>query len=260
MQDALKLVVASDFHYPYHDVTTQANFQHFLSEFKPDILVINGDFLDFSPVSHFDKKPADPTSIADEITGGRALLKKLSDIVGPDCRKHFNAGNHEDRLRRYLWHQAPALSELESIGLPTLLGLNESGFSYTPYYDPIHGSPDRSPGIDLYGLLVTHGTIVRKWSGASARAHYEKYGGSGIIGHVHRVGSFVHRDYRGSYIWVESGCMCSIDPNYTTMPDWSQGFTGGYVFPKQGKKNARFDIHAVPIIHHKFIWNGVRYG
>jgi Calcineurin-like phosphoesterase len=260
MSEPKKLVVASDFHYPHYDPITQHNFDHFLSEFKPDILVINGDFLDFSPISHFDKHPAEPRSISDEILGGRDFLRRKAELVGPNCKRHFNAGNHEDRLRKYLWNRAPELSELEGVSLPSLLELEKSGYSYTPYYDPIHGSPDRSPGIDLDGLLVTHGTIARKWSGYSARAHYERYGGSGIHGHTHRIGSFYHRDYRGEYVWIEGGCMSYIDPNYVTVPDWCQGFTAGWIFPKGKKATARFDIHPVPIIHHKFVWEGIKYG
>lgn len=260
MKEELKLVVCSDWHVPYQDHTTQHNFDHFLSEFKPDIFVVNGDFLDFSPISHFDKGPADPASIRDEILEGRDILSKKAKLLGPDCKKHFNAGNHEDRLRKYLWNKAPALADLDGVSLPSLLELEKSGFGFTPYYDPIHGGPDRSPGIDLHGLLVTHGTIARKWSGYSARAHYERYGGSGIHGHTHRIGEFLHSNYRGNYIWVEGGCMCSLSPNYVVCPDWQNGFVAGHIFPKQGKKEARFDIHPVPIIHKKFVWNGVRYG
>lgn len=73
-------------------------------------------------------------------------------------------------------------------------------------------------------LILTHGEVVRSGSGESAKAEYRKYGKSGMSGHTHRRGVYEHRDYNGFHAWWELGCLCLIRDDYTTFPDWQQGF------------------------------------
>src|SRR3990167_4185660 len=262
----VRIVVWSDVQYPYHDTETDRAFNRFLADFQPDFAVLNGDGLDFPTISRFDRNPVNPTSIRAEVEGFKAYLREKSRILGPNCHKHFNEGNHEDRLRKYLWRQAPALSDLGGLSLQSLLDLGD--WSYTPYYDPMNvanGSPDASPGIDISGLLVIHGCEARKWSGMTARECYNQFGGSGITGHTHRLAAFYHTKFDGggddgirelaTYVWLEGGCMCSLTPPYEPAPDWQQGFVAGYLLP-DGGASVRFDIRQVPIIHNKFMWNG----
>ena len=35
---------------------------------------------------------------------------------------------------------------------------------------------------------------------------------------------FFHRDRNGNHVWVETGCLCTLDPDWMPEPDWQQGF------------------------------------
>ena len=254
--DKLKIVVASDVQWPFINRKADDALNKFLSDFKPDIFVMNGDGIDFPTISDYDRDPQRHSSLTTEITSFKNdYLKVKSSILGPNCTKHYNAGNHEDRLRRYLWRKAPQLTGI--VDLETLLDLQVDNWGYTEYHNPINKSGRL--GIDIEGLLIVHGYQVRKHSGESARAAYLQFGGSGVVGHTHRIGTYIHRDYRGTYQWLEGGCMCKLEPEYAPAPDWCNGFVAGYIFHHENKPS-RFDIHPVPIVHDKFIWEGKIYG
>jgi UDP-2,3-diacylglucosamine pyrophosphatase LpxH len=51
------VVVANDFHVPFHDAIALALFQRFLRREQPDWLILNGDLMDFWEVSRFDLTP-----------------------------------------------------------------------------------------------------------------------------------------------------------------------------------------------------------
>lgn len=78
-------------------------------------------------------------------------------------------GNCE-RIQRYL-KKHPELYSLDALKLPNLLGLDKFNIEYS------------DKGIKLGSLKIIHGTIVRKFSGYTARAEMEKNDCSGISGH-----------------------------------------------------------------------------
>ena len=251
--DKLKIVIASDVQWPYINHAADQAFNEFLKDFKPDIFVMNGDGIDFPSISDFDRDPVRLTDLATDVKTYKSdYLMVKTKILPKNCTKHYNAGNHEDRLRRYLWRKAPQLAGLNGMNLESILELPQNGWSYTEYHNPINRSGRL--GIDINGLLIVHGYQVRKHSAESARAAYTQFGGSGVIGHTHRVGTYIHRDYRGTYQWLEGGCFCKLEPDYAPSPDWCNGFVAGYIFD-----NNRFDIHPVPIVHDKFVWEGKIY-
>ncbi|MCA8938790.1 MAG: hypothetical protein KDB07_03230, partial [Planctomycetes bacterium] len=52
---------------------------------------------------------------------------------------------------------------------------------------------------------------------------------SGISGHTHRLGIHYRTTLAGTKFWIENGCLCNLDPDYTHgQPDWQHGFTSGY--------------------------------
>jgi len=97
-----------------------------------------------------------------------------------------------------------------------LLGLTEMHWTLVP------GSEQTKTQI-IPKLITKHGTVVRKWSGQSGAGELQRYGRGGMSGHVHRMGSFLHRDHNGTQSWTEVGCTCSLEPDYMNDPDWQQG-------------------------------------
>lgn len=255
----LKVVVLGDMQVPYHDTDTLEVVNQWLEDFKPDRVVFNGDILDATGLGKYPVSPDRTGKFKDDVEGCREILERYDYLLkdlNPTVQVYFNEGNHEDRIRRYLWTNASELAEVSSI--QHLLGLDDLNWQYTPYYNPMEQVG--RIGTDLNGLLVIHGWQFKKWSGASALAAWQQFGGSGVMGHTHRLGAFYHRNYHEVNAWFEGGCLCSLNPHYTILPDWQQGMVAGYIFPEEDDTAvSRFDLRCIPIVKHKFVWEGRLY-
>lgn len=237
-------VVISDLHIPYQDRLAVRLLKTFLKEQQPHAIHILGDLVDFYAISRFDRDPVRATGLQTELDGARAFLAAIRRIC-PEARIILSEGNHEYRLRRYLWRQAPELSTLRCLALPGLLRLSELDIGYRP-----HNAPYR-----IASLLLTHGQLVRKWSGYSARGHFEKYGCCVLTGHSHRLASFYHRELGDTFGAWENGCLCTLDPEYAIAPDWQHGWsvvwTSGDVY---------FHVEQAIIVKGRYNYHGRMYG
>lgn len=243
MRNFERLLILSDTHVPYQDQNCIKLSIKVIKAFKPDTVIHIGDLLDFYGFSRFDNKdPRKMGRLQQELDEGHSLLK--------EWRKHFNGdffllrGNHEYRLTKYINNNAPELHELPSLKLQSLLKLDEIGVKYV-----------ESGRMDFNGLLVKHGDLVRNKSGYTAFGEMEKSGISGISGHTHRLGQIYRTNRGGMYNWTESGCLCTLDPDYLegATPDWQQGLSYGY-FTKD--RNKRFEVHTLPFINNKAVIEG----
>lgn len=233
-----KIVQLTDLHIPHHDKKSLGAVYKFLADFKPNKIVLTGDILDFYQLSKFDKDPARRFTIQDEIDQAYEVLKTLKSLC-PEI--HFIKGNHEDRLRKFLWVN-PSLASIKVLELSSLLNLDTLGIEYHNFEY-------------LYkGFRFTHGSIVRPDSGATAKAELLKYGGNMSHGHTHRVGMYLKTDSRGTIGAYEMGCLCELNPEYIDgVPNWQQGF-GVFTFDDD-----RFFCEQIPIIKNEFIFGNKRY-
>jgi predicted phosphodiesterase len=233
-----KIIQINDLHIPYHDKKTLNVFYKFLKKIKPDKIVIAGDLLDFYELSTFDKDPQRRFTIQDEIDQCYEVLKELKNY----CSEiHFIKGNHENRLKKFLWKN-PSLASIKVLELPKLLNLDSLDIKYHDFE------------YVFRGFRFTHGTIVRQESGATAKAELLKYGSSMASGHTHRLAMYIKTDARGTVGAYEGGCMCDLNPEYIQgVPNWQQGFL---IF---NFDNDRFFCQVVPIIDHKFIYGDKKY-
>ena len=243
-------VIVNDLQVPFHDVASVKAVLKFVAEVKPDALVLNGDIGDFYEVSDFDKDPARKTNLQTELAAVRTVIDAFA-AAAPKAKKFWNDGNHEDRLRRYLWKH-PELASLETLTIPSQLKLAKYGFEYHPYGE----------GFWLNRkFFVVHGDIVRSKSSFTARAMYERYLCSGISGHTHRLGSYynVAHTVDGPEVfgWWENGCLCAMTPEYVQHPQWQQGFA---VVHYDDGPTGRFQVVQVPVLDGMFIYGGEAYG
>jgi hypothetical protein len=53
----------------------------------------------------------------------------------------------------------------------------------------------------------------------------QKHGCSGTSGHTHRLALNWYTTYSKTSFWLESGCLCDVNPDYIIggCPDWKQG-------------------------------------
>lgn len=212
----VKGIVFSDIHAPFHDLYALKLAAKVAKWWKPDIAIYNGDDADFYALSKFDKNPNRTFTVQEEIDDWHVYaVAPLNAAVGSNCRKVKLPGNHEDRLRRRLWAN-PDLFGVRNLNLYDVFQLERYGIEYVEL---------RVRFTDL--LEVSHGTLVRKWSGYTARAEMElrRYAINTITGHVHRAGSFSTRVMDRVVKAQEAPCLCSLQPEYLTDPDWVQGVT-----------------------------------
>lgn len=221
--------IFNDLHVPYHDRKTLVPLNAFIRYLEPNLFVLNGDGQDFYELSVYDKNPTRTKTLQDELDIGSELAQDWDSWLPDDARKYWIGGNHEDRLRKWLWRYG-ALNSLRSLELAQLLDLPDS-WQYLPY-----GSQ-----INYLGFLIEHGEIVRNQAAYTARAMFEKRGSSGLCGHTHRLGIYNRRDSRGIHSYIENGCLCRLEAEYVQLADWQQAFTYGFA---QGN---RFHWVTVPV-------------
>jgi predicted phosphodiesterase len=220
--DTITALEWSDSHFPFQDDEVLSIVQAIAEDMQPDYMVHKGDLLDARELSRFDKDPNRKESLQDEIDQARAHLATMR-LASPNSTFILLEGNHEDRLRRTLWNldgPAATLGQLtafkRAMTWPSLLGLEEMGIEFVAY-------GEQSKRDILPKFITKHGSVVRSASGATASAEQRKYNKSGSSGHTHRLGAVWHRDSNGSHVWVETGCTCSLDPDYCVDPDWQNG-------------------------------------
>lgn len=224
-----RVVVVNDIHIPFHDIAVVDWAINFIEFLNPHEIVLNGDVVDCYTISAFDRNPLTSSTLLDEIDEARRLMERLEWIP----IKWWLGGNHEDRLRRYIWRKAPELGVLPELEFPSLFKLKDHGFKWRNYGE-IH---------KVGKLHVTHGNIARKHSGETARAHFEQFGKSVLVGHTHRLGAFYKTRLGRPYVAFENGCLCRLDPEYLNSPDWQQGLSVVHVEEKTGE----FSVQQIPI-------------
>lgn len=219
----LRALLWGDTHYPYQDDRAVSIVEQIAKDTQPDVLVHMGDGVDAGDLSlKFKQNPDRESTLQDEINLMRFHLARMR-LACPDADFFALEGNHEQRLARLLWElegPSKALAHLTEIRKvltwPVLLGLDQLRVRWVPM-------AEQSKTEILPKWIVKHGTVVRTKSAYTAAAEWMKYGKSGSSGHTHRLGMFAHRDHNGNHFWVETGCTCDLNPEYTTDPDWQQG-------------------------------------
>ena len=103
-----KVFVIPDVHVPYHDKKAWGLTLEVIKDLKPDVVVSIGDFADFYAVSSFDKDPSRRLNLKWEVDCINKELDRLCQVA-KNSQVVFLEGNHEDRLRRYLWKKAQEL-------------------------------------------------------------------------------------------------------------------------------------------------------
>lgn len=129
-------------------------------------------------------------------------------------------------------------SDLNALKLEKLLELKEFGIEYMNDYS-------------YEGFLFKHGDIIRKDSGMTARTELAKEGVSGCSGHTHRLGVHYKTLRGGHYVWIESGCLCKLNPEYIEgTADWQQGISMVSFKPNSD----HFIAQVYPIINYEILY------
>ncbi|RLC87847.1 MAG: hypothetical protein DRJ03_04685 [Chloroflexi bacterium] len=202
--------VVPDIHIPKHDPEALNWCFRRLTEERPGHIVFLGDMFDFESISVFLKKPSFDNMFSSEIKEGCKFVervKRLQKKIG--CKITMLGGNHETRLSKYLWKNAPELADIPGLTIPALMNMPED-WKYISY---------NSEGIMIDGVTFFHG---RKYSNNVCASNIKKFYSSVVQGHGHRSTSHYVRRPDGKLLGaVEAGCLCELNPNYASHVDWS---------------------------------------
>lgn len=241
-QPSFKVAMISDFHYPYQDENAIRLTQEVLKDEGPDIIVFGGDVADCYQASKYLKDPHRKMTLQEELDYTAEKLEEWVNMF-PDTEFIFLEGNHEERLMKLAQRASTALASLRSSSIKQLLCLPELDIQFIP----------ASKDLEIGRLTIMHGYKARKHAGTTARAHFEDYGCSVIVGHIHRLSTAWKRNKYGSHALIENGCLCDLDVEYLKYPDWQQGFS---IINFDGDD---FSVVQYPIVNHKIITPGKVY-
>jgi len=238
-------IVGSDFHFGCHDKKSIDIFLETVFQLKPKTIILNGDTMDFLAVSKYPKDLKHNWSLQYEREEYHAFLNELINISG-GAEIFETVSNHsgqsiDGRWRRYLSDRIGELASLDNITEilsyeNVFMGQFKDRVKHVDY-------------VDLNGLIVTHGTTVRKNGGASARGEIDKWHTSILHGHTHRIGSSCQRipsiggRPERQLVGLEGGCLCSLDAAYGSALNWQQGFN----IVSLGTTNGGFGVEQVYI-------------
>ena len=248
----ISMVITSDWHIPFQDNQVLGVFLDFLAEYQPDILVLNGNINDCTSFSSHPRI----RDIANVFRNGKeerrqwfSIAELLREVV-PDTRIiYIGSQCHEGWIDNWV-QSSPILIEDENYTIPGWFKLKDFGIEYIPeVYDPIGDGT----------LLISHGTVARGKSGASAMASMEMEGTSTIVAHTHRLSQVYKTTAVNEMVGIECGCMCQRKPWYhlkgkRLMMDWQQGFVLVNI------KDNSFSAQCIPIIRdgedNPYFWVG----
>lgn len=230
-----------DCHVPFQDV---AAFRLMLRAAKTcgvrNVAVL-GDFIDCFSVSSHPKSPNRRLDLEEELEAGRAALSEIESVC--TGQRIYVAGNHEDRLERYLIDKAPAL--FNTVKVEKLLELSKRGWRYVPYKDH----------VKIGKLYLTHDA-----GKAGKQAHHDAlnaFQGNVVIGHTHRIGYAVEGNAKGKpHVGAMLGWLGDVDAvdylhRIRAKRDWAHGFGLMYKEP-----DGCVHIVPVPIVNGKCVVEG----
>ncbi len=239
-----KILILPDLHAPYHDKKAFELVVKVGMSQKPDTIVTLGDFADFYCVSAHDRDPNRQGNLEWEVEAANRALDAL-DAIKPK-NKIFIAGNHENRLERYLMQKAPELFNMVKIS--EILKLKKRGWKYIPYRS--HATVGK--------LNLTH-DIGSAGRGAVFRA-IDTFQHNIVTGHTHRMAYIVEGNAKGeahvscSLGWLGDSAAADYMHTVKAHRDWCLGFGFGYE-----TKSGVVHLQPVPIVNYSCVVGGRYY-
>lgn len=213
-----RILIVPDTHAPYHDERAWKLVLKVARQFKPNILIHQGDLADCYSLSAHSKDPTRMAKWVDERAVARRLRGQL-DRLGAE-RKVFTEGNHEFRMVRYLQEKAPELDGI--ITMDDELQMSANGWEYVPYRDH----------TKIGKVYFTHDT-GHSGKYVTARA-LETFQHSVSIAHHHAIQFAVEGDATGKYRvgamfgWLGDPKQADYMHRIKVKRNWAPGFGIGY--------------------------------
>lgn len=219
-------IVLADLHIPYHDETVVNAVLNYCVDLKPSYVIYLGDILDFYQVSFWNKDPKG-FDLEEELIAGREFFRLTSQELFKKASHYYIEGNHEQRLRRYLFSKAPELSNLRALQLsaPDMLNLYNYDVEYVILREwmQTYNEP-----FKLGNLYLLHGHEFSTKFGAVyvARRAVLRTLSNVMVGHSHVAQEHIEKSVTSGSIlggW-SVGCLCDLYPDFSPLNGWIHGF------------------------------------
>jgi hypothetical protein len=248
----LDVMVASDIHSGYCDPFARRVWLDALRVVSPEVVIVNGDLIDFPEISRHPKFPGHfHLTLQEDIDAGAKFLRDTREAA-PQATIYYVLGNHDYRAVRYVADTAAPLASLRSLSFDALLGLDASEVSLvcrSNFLAPTKARRKRDIAenwvviADCYA--ATHGSYTGPTAGKQEMA---RFGLSGTSGHVHDPSITFDRDLRGRRSWMVTpamACVGAVGRDYVWGPHgWTCGFGLASVFvPQQAVSQQLVLVH-----------------
>lgn len=200
---------------PTHDEKAILVALSIIESVKPDVVVCVGDNLDLPEMGKYLTYPAYAQTTQASIDRATFFCAQMR-AMAPEAKIIWLAGNHEERMPKYLLVNAGAAYGLRKgntpeswpvLSVPYLCRMDEFGVEYRPGY----------PASDYWineKLRVIHGDRVKS-SGSTAHIYLNAEKTSVIYGHIHRIETAfkTREDFDGprTIMAASPGCLARID-------------------------------------------------
>ena len=236
-------IILPDVHMTSDIPKDYAPVKNFIRDFKPNEIILLGDFMDVESLSAWDLDKR-------RIMEGRRFNKEISraNTELDYLQKYASAvtyleGNHEDRVNRYL-DKNPEMEGM--IEIPEQLGLKERAIKWIKMND-------------LYkkgNMYFTHGMYTNIHN---ARKHLQTLGCNITYGHQHGTQTAMQNmKMQAPHMAYALGTLGDKAPDYmkNRPANWINQFAVYYWDTKTGM----FNMYPVNVIKNRFMWNGKVYG
>jgi predicted MPP superfamily phosphohydrolase len=198
--------VYSDVHYPEHDVKALNCATQIMSNYKPHRIILLGDFMDMTPVSHWlqdKKRPMEGKRLLKDYEGANAVLNDMVSKAGKQLKEVvYVLGNHEDWVNQYLdkYPQMEGMIEVENNIKLENKSVKLQYVEFNKFYK-------------LGKLYLTHGLYINKYHAAKT---IDMTGKSVLYAHSHDIQSYFKSSIANDekHMAQSIGCLCTKSPHF----------------------------------------------
>ena len=237
-----KVLIFSDVHIPYEDAKAILALFKYIKSYKPDLIYINGDLIDFYNLSTFDQCPDRRANTAEELERTKHFLSILRATAGDECEIVYLHGNHENRLQRFMWSN-PEMASIDALSLKNLLDLDKYNIQEVEvnrdYWSKETGHAICGDMVIMHGDNRLNGGKTSQYAGYSVKGTMlNGLQQSVAIGHIHRLAIIHHTTPYNTLIGLEGGCLCQLPKS----SNWQQGFI---TFTLKGERTYNHRLHRI---------------
>jgi hypothetical protein len=211
-------LIGSDFHiWPGEESTCLRAFKKFTEDIRPDIVILNGDVMDFPRISRHPQNWETAPDPQEEIEAAQDHLQDIVSRCKRGAKKYWTLGNHDARFELMLAGAAPQYRRVKGVHLSDHFGAWEKAMSVF-LNEEIEGGQ----------TMVKH---IPPGGGVNATRNFVVKAGIHVVhGHNHRQGVCRVSNYRRHDFYGVDGGMVA-DKEHKAFGyaqdnplDWGQGF------------------------------------